>query len=68
MIQSKSSDDPWYGKAPRVAKAHPTLSLPDAMYLARFSEDECKERAIQMRVCRLLPSKPKDIPHCAIID
>jgi len=35
-----------------MMKAHPTLSLPQAMWMAEFSESECKNRTMQMRVRR----------------
>jgi len=35
-----------------MMKAHPTLSLPQAMWMAKFSESECKNRTMQMRVRR----------------
>jgi hypothetical protein len=33
-------------------KVHATLSLPQAMWMAKFSESECKNRTMQMRVRR----------------
>ncbi len=56
MSQSESSTDPRYRKTVSILKAHPTLKLPSAMYLARFTETECQDRSIQMRVRRLIPS------------
>ena len=36
--------------AVRMMKVHPTLSLPQAMWIAKFSESECKNHTMQMRV------------------
>ena len=55
MSQSESSSDRRYAMTVSLLKAHPTLKLPSAMYLARFTEEECKDRSIQMRVRRLIP-------------
>jgi hypothetical protein len=44
MSQSKSSTDPHYRKTASLVKAHPTLKLPSAMYLARFTEEECHDQ------------------------
>ena len=38
--------------AVRMMKVHPTLSLPHAMWMAKFSESKCKNRTMQMRVRR----------------
>ena len=35
-----------------MLKEHPTLKLPQAMMLAKFSDSECKNRTMQMRVRR----------------
>ena len=56
MSRSESSTDPRYRRAVRELKEHPTLKLPSAMWLARFTEEECKDRTIQMRVRRLISS------------
>ncbi len=58
MSQSKSSTtDPCYRKTLSNLKDHPMLKLSSAMYLACFADEECGDRAIQMRVRRLIPSK-----------
>ena len=44
--------DPRVKAAVHMMKAHPTLSLPQAMWMAKFSESECKNRTMQMRVRR----------------
>ncbi len=44
MRQSKSSTAPRYRKTVSLLKAHPTLKLPSAMYLARFTEEECHDQ------------------------
>ena len=59
MSQSESSSDHCYAKTISILKAHPMLKLPSAMYLARFTEEECKDRSIQMRVRRLIPPSSK---------
>ena len=33
-----------------MMKVHPMLTLPQAMWMAKFSETECKDRTMQMRV------------------
>jgi hypothetical protein len=57
MIGRDAAIDPRIKRTLRLLKEHPTLSLPQAMYLAKFSESESKDRAIQMRVRRHQPSQ-----------
>ena len=52
MSSTGGAADPRVKAAVRMMKAHLTLSLPQAMLLAKFSESECKNRTIQMRVRR----------------
>ena len=50
MSGTGGAADPRVKAAVRMMKAHPTLSLPQAMWMAIFSESECKNRTMQMRV------------------
>ena len=50
MSGTGGAADPRVKAAVRMMKAHPTLSLPQAMWMAKFSESECKNRTMQMRV------------------
>ena len=52
MSGTGGAADPRVKAAVRMMKAHPTLSLPQAMWMAKFSESECKNRTMQMRVRR----------------
>ena len=52
MSSTGGAADPRVKAAVHMMKAHPTVSLPQAMLLAKFSESECKNRTIQMRVRR----------------
>jgi len=52
MSGTGGAADPRVKVALRMLKEHPTLSLPQAMMLAKFSDSECKNRTMQMRVRR----------------
>jgi len=52
MIGRDAAIDPRIKRTLRLLKDHPTLSLPQAMYLAKFLESESKDHAMQMRVRR----------------
>ena len=52
MSRTSGAADPRVKAALRMMKVHPTLSLPQAMRMAKFSESECKNRTMQMRVPR----------------
>jgi len=52
MSGTGGAADPRIKAAVRMMKAHPMLSLPQAMWMAKFSESECKNRTMQMRVRR----------------
>ncbi len=48
-------------KAAQVIKEHPTLKVPEAMRVAKFTLDESKDRTMQMRVCRIIEGTPATI-------
>ena len=52
MSGTGGAADPRVKAAVRMMKVHATLSLPQAMWMAKFSESECKNRTMQMRVRR----------------
>jgi hypothetical protein len=52
MSGTGGAADPRVKVAVRMMKVHPTLSLPQAMWMAKFSKSECKNRTMQMRVPR----------------
>ena len=52
MSGTGGAADPRVKAAVRMMKVHPMLSLPQAMWMAKFSESECKNRTMQMRVRR----------------
>jgi hypothetical protein len=52
MSGTGGAADPHVKAAVRIMKVHTTLSLPQAMWMAKFSESECKNRTMQMRVHR----------------
>ena len=66
MSRTASSGDPCYAAAVRLSKEHPTWKLPAAMYLARFSEEECGDRVIQMRVRRLENNDSSSAPNTIV--
>ena len=48
-------------KASQVLKDHPTLKVPEAMRVAKFTLEESKDRTLQMRVRRLMDKTPTSI-------
>ncbi len=48
-------------KASQVLKDHPTLKVPEAMRVAKFTLEESKDRTLQMRVRRLTDKTPTSI-------
>ena len=52
MSGTGGAANPRVKAAVRMMKAHPMLSLPQAKWMAKFSESECKNRTMQMRVRR----------------
>ncbi len=48
-------------KAAQVIKEHPTLKVPEAMRVAKFTLDESKDRTMQMHVRRLIERTPATI-------
>jgi hypothetical protein len=48
-------------KASQVLKDHPTLKVPEAMRVAKFTLEESKDRTLQMRVRRLMDKTPSSI-------
>jgi len=52
MSGTGGAADPRVKVAVRMMKVHATLSLPQAMWMAKFSESKCRNRTMQMRVRR----------------
>ena len=48
-------------KASQVLKDHPTLKVPEAMRVAKFTLEESKDRTLQVRVRRLTDKTPTSI-------
>ena len=48
-------------KADQVVKEHPTLKVPEAMRVAKFTLDESQDRTMQMHVRRLIGQIPATI-------
>jgi hypothetical protein len=48
-------------KASQVLKDHPTLKVPEAMRVAKFTLEESKDRTLQMQVRRLMDKTPSSI-------
>ena len=57
MSGTGGAADPRVKAAVRMMKVHAMLSLPQAMWMAKFSESECKNRTMQMRVRRAHPAQ-----------
>ncbi len=49
------------GKAAKVKQDHPTISIPAAMRVAKFTNKEAEDRTLQQQVCRIVSPPTKQI-------
>ncbi len=61
MTRTKSELKGLVGKAAKVKQNHPTLSIPAAMRVAKFTNEEAEDRSLQQRVCCILSPPTKQI-------
>ena len=63
MARAKAELKGLVKKAVKVKQNHPTLSIPAAMRVAKFTNEEAEDRTLQMRVRRMVspPTKQIDI-------
>ena len=61
MTRTESELKGLVGKAAKVKQDHPTLSIPAAMRVAKFTNEEAEDRTLQQRVRRIVSPPTKQI-------
>ena len=54
MTRTESELKGLVGKAAKVKQNHPTLSIPAAMRVAKFTNEEAEDWTLQMQVCHMV--------------